>query len=592
MKKIITAILLCLTFVTNSSLIYANQQPITTLDEISETSSSSVTSNTSTVIKPETQVEPAFPKVVKGRFTTINRSGFSTPVKQALVELYYEKPDSTYRFRNNTYTNDKGEFEIKHNLPSEVKSAYIRLTLDNQFIRIENTSKVAYTYKTATLDPSQSEININDHIENSEELKKAIWTFDDITQARDKLKNLKLSSQKVTVVWSSKTTGQDVWLGRENKINLYANAPTSNSTILFLFAQKHMYDQYKRVLPVDSTCSKGVSYDLSTSPQCAWTQGWAYFISMWINNSSIFTYADGKKWDGEVTSNIEQIGNKVEGRVAGVLWDLYDKANDGLDTVNYPIEQIFQTMYESRIYSIDHYWKKWQKIGFDVNAEKALRQNKVLFDTFPILEAGVTQILNGESQKVFEMIGYDGYPTITSDYFHEKTDVKLEIFNDPELTSRAAIDDDSRGSGYAIINNHRFYKGKKYYLKVTNFDVGKPIYAKISYTAVTDVNMNNLILDSDTPGFLNGENEKVFLLVGTGKRTIIETSRFGDKYDTVMILMTNGGNGIIAVNDNTTEDNYSRITTKLTEGLLYYVRVTNHYEGKPVCAKVTVKELD
>jgi hypothetical protein len=68
---------------------------------------------------------------------------------------------------------------------------------------------------------------------------------------------------------------------------------------------------------------------------------------------------------------------------------------------------------------------------------------------------------------------------------------------------------------------------------VTNFDAGKPIYAKVKYTQVKDVDMSNLILEPGKPGFMNGETTKTFMVVGTGKSTTIETSRFGDKYDTV-----------------------------------------------------------
>jgi hypothetical protein len=88
---------------------------------------------------------------------------------------------------------------------------------------------------------------------------------------------------------------------------------------------------------------------------CAWSEGWADFLPLAVNGDPCYDYTltscsgtkDKSYFDLEAHNRFDKqqpypfdLGDDVEGRVAGGLYDLYDSNNEGFDRISagfYPI---------------------------------------------------------------------------------------------------------------------------------------------------------------------------------------------------------------------------------------------------------------
>lgn len=88
------------------------------------------------------------------------------------------------------------------------------------------------------------------------------------------------------------------------------------------------------------------------SETCAWSEGWADFLPLLVNNDPCFEWARGPCGAGggafenlEVRSRNDMPpafpwGDRVEGRIAGALYDLFDNNNEGFDSAAFGFDPI------------------------------------------------------------------------------------------------------------------------------------------------------------------------------------------------------------------------------------------------------------
>lgn len=102
-------------------------------------------------------------------------------------------------------------------------------------------------------------------------------------------------------------------------------------------------------------CMQQHSINLQSDNTTAWAEGWADFYPLAVYNKPIFTWSNGTHY---ANINLEtptwystgwDDGDKVEGRVAGALWDIFDSQNDNTPWYYNHLSDGFQ-----RIWSIMH----------------------------------------------------------------------------------------------------------------------------------------------------------------------------------------------------------------------------------------------
>lgn len=180
-------------------------------------------------------------------------------------------------------------------------------------------------------------------------------------------------------------------------IHLTGNAALSASIVLHEYGHNVMYNVYGLI---PGWCPDPHYINLSSNVQCAWTEGWANFFAIAVNNDPVFRWASG------ASENLEtptwgtpgwQEGVTVEGRVAGALWDMLDSVNDGYDQYSEgSIINIWDTFYHEFVDRFSEYWSDWQSRGHNSSdaVVMSIYQNTIDFRvTTPNIKANGSDVL-------------------------------------------------------------------------------------------------------------------------------------------------------------------------------------------------------
>ena len=126
---------------------------------------------------------------------------------------------------------------------------------------------------------------------------------------------------------------------------------------------------------------------------CAWSEGWADFHALAINSDACFdwnnTPCSGLNLETPTwgTPGWDNIGDEVEGRVAGALYDLLDTVNDGYDQISFgfsPIWTVVRTKPDEQ--SFAEFWGSWLDQGYNGHwAVQAIFQNTIDYDWRPTI---------------------------------------------------------------------------------------------------------------------------------------------------------------------------------------------------------------
>ena len=116
-------------------------------------------------------------------------------------------------------------------------------------------------------------------------------------------------------------------------------------------------------------------------PNCAWTEGWANFLPLAVQNEPNFEWGDGNDINLEEptwgTPNWDD-GDGVEGRVAGALHDIYDSTNDGYDTFTDGFLNIWDVVYHQTDDNFAEFYTAWGSRGHNqVDAVYSIYQNTI-----------------------------------------------------------------------------------------------------------------------------------------------------------------------------------------------------------------------
>jgi hypothetical protein len=168
-----------------------------------------------------------------------------------------------------------------------------------------------------------------------------------------------------TVEWKIDSTHGDHY-HRGGNIQLTGAGPLSSTLVGHEYGHNIMYTVYGNWMPT-TYCPSPHYVQLSSHVNCAWTEGWANFLPLAVNNEPVYYWASGSSLNLENptwgTSGWDE-GDDVEGRVAGALWDILDTNNEGDDQYSDGgVVNIWDTLYHQNDNNFSQYWSAWKSRG-------------------------------------------------------------------------------------------------------------------------------------------------------------------------------------------------------------------------------------
>lgn len=164
-------------------------------------------------------------------------------------------------------------------------------------------------------------------------------------------------------------------------VHLKGEDRRSPDTIIHEMGHNVMYNAYGGAMPSPNDCPAPHFITGVSGIVCAWIEGWADFFPLAVNGDPFYTFSSGSSLDLENhtwgTPGWEN-GERVEGRVAGGLWDIYDSTNEGSDQISDGFTRIWRTFFDQNDNTLREYWNVLRTSGLSQTAaSNALLQNTI-----------------------------------------------------------------------------------------------------------------------------------------------------------------------------------------------------------------------
>jgi len=182
-----------------------------------------------------------------------------------------------------------------------------------------------------------------------------------------------------TVEWKIDST-HGTHAHRGGNIHLKGADPLSDTVVGHEYGHAIMWTIYGAWMPT-TYCPSPHYINSASHVNCAWTEGWANFITIAVNNDPVV------RWSSVGSINLEtptwgssswDDGDDVEGRVAGALWDILDPTIDKFDQYDGSIVDIWETIYHQNDNRFSEYWSAWKSYGNNANkAVMSIYQNTI-----------------------------------------------------------------------------------------------------------------------------------------------------------------------------------------------------------------------
>ena len=175
----------------------------------------------------------------------------------------------------------------------------------------------------------------------------------------------------------------------------------SEDTIIHELGHQYMYNVTEHFWYSIATWNDFVqcaiqSHDffVSKTQLCAWTEGWGDFLPLVVNGSPpngdpVYTDGTGRSVNLETPTwgDNNPLGDTVEGRVAGGLYDLLDTNNEGYDSASFGFDPIADLVVNSPVEdTFLQFWESWQAGGQNEHhAVRAIYQNTIDYNDAPMM---------------------------------------------------------------------------------------------------------------------------------------------------------------------------------------------------------------
>jgi len=366
---------------------------------------------------------------------------------------------------------------------------------------IQTDSNKLYGVTTKTMKFEDGTYNIGSWYLGKESIiNQAFWLTKDLIKVwrfvwnSGKMQIPQISAGSCTIKWQYDSNDGDYYR-RGEYIHLKGDAPLSTNIVGHEYGHNIMYTVYGNWMPI-TYCPSPHYVNRKSHENCAWTEGWASFISIAANDDPVYRWASGSSVDMEDANGSWDDGDEVEGRVTASLWDIYDLIKDGLDKYSdNSFKPIWRVVSKEKSDNFKEFWKQRESQGFNIkDAVMCLLQNTIDYrnniNTDDYGDTCNEAHLINNNEKLSGLITKND-----CDYFHFNLDrpSSVEIYTEgntdtygilfnccdgsPPSNSCEVIRNDDSGINFNFSINTNLEPGD-YYLKVRhyNIDLGEGEY--------------------------------------------------------------------------------------------------------------------
>ncbi|MFZ3070682.1 MAG: hypothetical protein WA110_06135 [Anaerolineaceae bacterium] len=348
----------------------------------------------------------------EGILTYYDRNDALVFGRNTTVYLFDEDNNSDDDLLATTIANEYGYFRFdwipnydldEYYFPSDPRldlyAVYYSQDLEIQQM-VTNFNVEPYSWQSETVydvsDNSTADLSMT--IPFFEETESAMWIYEDLLRAYEYMFNNGIDPGGVTAFWEY---SQEVHLpclgscfyGDPNYWYVFiAHRHTySSDYVVHEVAHNYLWNQTGYWLYWDAGC---FHHEVFTEEDevCAWYEGWADFIPLIVNGDTCYDsdniicsgydiedhgYYDSSEYDR---------GDRVEGRVAGMLYDLFDNENEDFDSTTFGLIPITEVVFQEPLEQTSlYYWGNWQDAGHNKhNSVQTFYQNTIDYDYPPI----------------------------------------------------------------------------------------------------------------------------------------------------------------------------------------------------------------
>lgn len=305
----------------------------------------------------------------RGSFHYYDRNNNWVPARFTRVYLYDEDPGGSDDLLTQTTTDANGFFQFlpvcDWDVDDSSPSPYDR-RLDLYVVwetsaddsptsrrRVTNFGDWAYKWRSATrTDVSDEMVEFHNYIPANGVYEAAMWIFQDLRRGWEYVhNNTGADPGSATAHWEKDKDSlplcQDACFWPFPPVNgIFIPHFRRSSSDVVMHELGHQYLYNANGLDIDLSCLAPHQMFEKKGQVCAWVEGWSDFFALAVNGDPCYDWGIGPCGGG--SENLETptwpvfpdqrpTGDDVEGRVAGALYDLFDRADDGYDRANFGI---------------------------------------------------------------------------------------------------------------------------------------------------------------------------------------------------------------------------------------------------------------
>ncbi len=544
-------------------------------------------------------VPQAWNVALRGNYSTYARNNQIVPIPHAGVEIWIQTCDNAWVLKGTSVTDKSGNFVASLPIVGGTKQWKARLLFGNSAASVQDKFGLEYGAEIFFKDvPIGGDIG-KQVVPRNTFAQLASWAYLDIQNIRNVLSSISLPTEKAVVMFDPSSEYETGFIQSHNHVAIQSRYLYSPNILIHELAHFYMYNKYGKWFSV-TYCSTDIGRQMiATSAECSFIEGVADFLSLVANGNSMYNtqshsmYEDlfNLSYNVEHTSSYANLGDRSPIKVAGALWDLFDKTSDGKDNIDVPLTHILQVLFSTKIKNLADFWTQWKKSGFSISARDAFHQNGIMYDELQELTPNTTQSILNVSEKTFFVKGTGQFAHLESFNYSKNTAYHVELYTDASLTSKMATMYHPAAKSFNQIKNVFLEKGKTYYVRIAHEKAGSLLNSKLNVRL-----LNAPEYSAIRPGenvTVQGEQDKVFELQGFGEKSILQTSYAIKTVDTILELYTDPQlKNRVAYDDDSYGKGYSKISNYfLNNKQIYYLKVKNKYNNELVYAKVTYKTI-
>ncbi len=309
---------------------------------------------------------------VQGNLTYADRQSQNYNAPGLKVSLYEEEgyfdellqetttnPDGNYFFQPILNWDEDDDDPL---LANRKRDLFVVWQTVNEYYRVTNLSlNLPYSWRTSVhYNVGSGDLNLSAIINSSIVNHEAMWIFQDLRRTIEYIKNhtYPISDPEfLTARWQLGTNefefcqGSCFWVLSSEPYAFIADRDVISSDVVVHETGHHVMYNKTGLWATDPQCLQHYVFKQETH-ECAWTEGWADFIVLPVNEDDCYDPYLGPCSSGSYNlethsrlddPNVYYWDDDVEGRVAGALFDLMDQNNEspGFDSAYWGFNDVF-----------------------------------------------------------------------------------------------------------------------------------------------------------------------------------------------------------------------------------------------------------